>query len=307
MGGEITGKIQKTGMRAINRAFAGIVSATIANTVMRHRVRGLISYGLLRALGIRIKVWRNRNIKPKYQLAVCLIAKNEGRYLPEWIEWHKSKGASKFYIYDNESDDNTAETLRPYISKGLVEYTFFPGKKKQLDAYQDCLEKHRFDARWIAFIDADEFIVPLKYKSIPKFLENFEQFSAVEINWLCYGSGGAKKRKPGGVMERFRAHSTPDFHMNRHVKSIVNPRRVTSFVGAHEAVRLSGKAADTNGNIIRKIFMDRPPLLDKIRINHYAIKSLEEFMEKRARGRARPGSMRQMNYFERYDQNDIKE
>jgi hypothetical protein len=291
--------------KAIKRVLALIACAPFSNGPTRHRVRGIVRYGLIRLIGLRLKVRRNNSVPTTYYLAVCLIAKNEGRYLSEWIDWHKSKGVEKFYIYDNDSDDNTEEVLRPYILDGTVEYTPFPGKRNQLDAYGDCLERHRFDTRWIAFIDADEFIVPLQNDSIPEFLKDFEAFSAVEINWLCFGSGGAKKRETGGVMERFRMHAAPDFQDNRYVKSIVNPRCIVNFPNVHEPAHLSGKVVDTHGNTINRNYKDRPPLLDKIRINHYSIKSLEEFLEKRSRGRARRGSMRKMDYFWKRDRNEI--
>jgi len=291
--------------KAVKRGLALVACAPFSNAPRRRRVRGLVRYGLINLIRLHLKVRRNRYVHTTHYLAVCLIAKNEGRYIAEWIDWHKSMGVEKFYIYDNDSDDNTEEVVRPYVVEGTVEYIRFPGKRNQLDAYDDCLEKHRFDARWIAFIDADEFIVPLQNKTIPEFLKNFEEFAAVEINWLCYGSGGAKKREAGGVMERFRAHAEPDFFDNRYVKSIVNPRRIVNFPSVHEPARLSGKIVDTDGNVIKENYKDRPPLLDKIRINHYSIKSLEEFLEKRSRGRARRGSMRKMDYFYKRDRNEI--
>lgn len=197
--------------------------------------------------------------------------------------------------------------LEPYIKEGVVDYTFFPGKRRQLAAYDDCFEKHRTEARWIAVIDLDEFIVPIKDRNIPEFLHRMEKFSVVEINWLVYGSGGAKKREPGSVMERFRWHSLPEHRLNTHVKSIVDPRRVCNMIGCHEAARISGDAADSHGHPIKMNFGDRKPQQDVIRINHYAIKSYEEFLAKRARGRARINSIRGLDYFESYDLNDIKE
>lgn len=252
-------------------------------------------------------MYRNRAVSPKHYLAVCAIAKNEGCYFQEWIEWHHKLGVEKFYIYDNESTDNTKEVLEPYIASGLVEYVFREGVKQQLPVYDDCLEKHRLDVRWIAFIDLDEFIVPIQNKTIPRFLCRFEGASAVEVNWLVYGSGGARKKVAGGVMERFKRHSEPTHILNRYVKSIVNPRRVFSFIGCHEVARMSGKTVDSHGQPIRKNFRDRKPQQDVIRINHYSVKSYEEFLEKRARGRARTLSIRNLDYFEQFDLNDIEE
>ena len=290
----------------MNKKLAEILAGFIPHKMTRNRWRGIFRYGIFRAVKL---IWQLRCEKtlPSYYLAICAIAKNEGAYFKEWIEWHKDLGVEKFYIYDNESSDNTKEILVPYVELGLVEYRLFPGAKQQLPAYDDCLEKHRLNVRWIAFIDLDEFIVPIKDKTIPEFLKQFEKFSVVEINWLIYGSGGAKEKTEGTVMERFKHHSIPNHVLNRHVKSIVNPRRVFSFTGCHEAARLSGCAADSHGKRIKKHFHNREPQQEIIRINHYAVKSYEEFLEKRARGRGRSLVPRKMHYFDRFDLNDTKE
>jgi hypothetical protein len=52
-------------------------------------------------------------LKFPHKLAVCAIAKNEGAYFKEWLEYHRLVGVEKFYIYDNESDDDTKEVLAP--------------------------------------------------------------------------------------------------------------------------------------------------------------------------------------------------
>lgn len=290
----------------MNKVLAEIIAGVIPHKMTRNRWRGILRYGLWNTIKLKHRLKQNQT-PPKYYLAICAIAKNEGPYFKEWIDWHQKQGVEKFYIYDNESADCTKEVLAPYIESGLVEYNYWPGKKQQLATYDDCFERHRLDARWIAVIDLDEFIVPIKDKSIPDFLHDLEQYSSVEINWLVYGSGGAKKKEPGGVMERFRKHSMPEHKLNTHVKSIVDPRRVCTMVGCHEASRISGRAADSHGNPLKKGFRDRVPQQDVIKINHYAIKSYEEFLAKRARGRARIDSLRDMGYFERYDLNDIEE
>ncbi|MDY0253293.1 MAG: glycosyltransferase family 92 protein [Tenuifilaceae bacterium] len=294
-------------MKFVRIFFANIVSVFFLNKVMRRRVRGHIVFGPIQACRVAIKNRRMRHAPPTHYLTICAIAKNEGAYFKEWIDWHVAQGVQKFYIYNNESTDNTVEVLQPYIDSGLIEYNYIVGKRKQTAAYNDCLARHRYDSRWIAFIDLDEFIVPIKAKTIPEFLKDFEGFPAVEINWLCYGSGGAKTRKPGGVMERFRSHSHPSCELNRHVKSIVNPRLALNFLSSHHPTLLSGCAVDTNGNKVRKYFFQREPLHDTIRINHYAVKSFEEFLEKKARGRGMSLSQRGLDYFEKFDRNEITE
>ena len=290
----------------MNKALAEIIAGVIPHKMTRNRWRGILRYGLWNAIKLKWRLKRDKST-PQYYLAVCAIAKNEGPYFQEWIEWHRKQGVEKFYIYDNESTDCTKEVLKPYIESGLVEYIYFPGYRMQLAAYDDCLKNFRFDARWIAFIDLDEFIVPIKDDSIPAFLKRFEDSPAVEVNWLIYGSGGAKKKMPGTMMERFKCHSQPTHYLNRHVKSIVDTRRVFNMIGCHEAARVSGYATDSHGNPIKKHFREREPQQDIIRINHYAVRSYEEFLEKQNRGRA-SGSNRTVKseYFDKYDLNDVK-
>ena len=79
------------------------------------------------------------------------------------------------------------------------------------------------------------------------------------------------------------------------------------MIGCHEAAWVSGRAADSHGHPLTKARSERMPQHDVIRINHYAVKSYEEFLAKRSRGRARVTSLRDMGYFERYDLNDIEE
>lgn len=290
----------------MNKAVAEAIAGVIPHKMTRNRWRGILRFGLWNAIKLRHQAKRNTT-PPKYYLSICAIAKNEGPYFKEWIEWHHKLGVEKFYIYDNESTDSTKEVLSPYIESGLVEYHFFPGKKQQLAAYDHCFNHYRYDTRWLAILDLDEYIVPVRDKSIPEFLAPLEEFSSVEINWLIYGSGGAKHKQEGKIMDRFRKHSRYEHKLNSFVKSIVDPRRVCSMVGCHEAARLSGKAGDSHGNTIKICHKDRAPQHDIIRINHYAVKSYEEFLAKRSRGRARVDTIRNFDYFEKYDLNDIED
>ena len=291
----------------MNKVLAEIIAGLIPHKMTRNKWRGILRYGLWNAIKMKHQM-KNNSTEPRHYLAVCAIAKNEGPYFKEWIEWHRKMGVEKFYIYDNESTDCTKEVLEPYIKSGIVQYHYWPGYRMQLAAYDHCIETYRLEMRWLAVIDLDEFIVPVKDKNVPDFLRPLEHFASIEINWLIYGSGGAQKHEPGDVMERFKCHSLPEHKLNTHVKSIIDPRRVCTMTGCHEAARISGKAADSPGCPLTKGFRDRTPLQDVIRINHYAVKSYEEFLEKQNRGRA-SGTQRTVksDYFDKYDLNDIAE
>ena len=233
-------------------------------------------------------------------LAIVAIMKNEAPYVKEWIKYHKLVGVQKFYIYDNESEDNLKDVLEPYIRQGLVEYTFFPGIKQQCLAYNDCIDKHREDVKWLAIIDADEFIVPVKTKTILETLKDFEQYPGVGISWVMYDYHGHLKKPRGGVMENY-VRCRRDYRNEHHsqIKSIVRPTMVKTIPNPHYAIyKDDKKAVDENfkpivGKGNEQAFIPYASV-KKLRINHYWSKSYEEALAKINRSRAAADSKRKL-------------
>lgn len=82
----------------MNKALAEIIAGVIPNKMARNRWRGILRFGVFNAIKLKRKLKRETNTPTKYYLTVCAIAKNEGEYFEEWIEWHKKMGVEKFYI-----------------------------------------------------------------------------------------------------------------------------------------------------------------------------------------------------------------
>jgi hypothetical protein len=217
-------------------------------------------------------------------LSILSMVKNEGPYLPEWIEYHLLVGIQRFWILNNNSTDNTSEVLLRYVAFGIVNLTFRPGINQQLPVYNSLVPALRDLCYWVALIDADEFIVPLETHSVPGILRKFEGSPGVTINWVMYGSNGKEKMEDGLVIERFQRHVSWDDKINRYPKSIVNPRmfgpaQVHDQLYVHEL-----KARDPLGRWNTQDFHDREPVYEVMRLNHYWTKSYEEFYQKRSRG-----------------------
>ncbi len=261
----------------------------------------LIKYALMRR---RLKKEKNRKF-PQY-LSLCAIVKNEAPYLPEWIEFYKLVGVEKFYIYDNESSDNTKEVLKPYIDAGDVVYTYQPGQAQQVVAYNDAVKKYKNETKWLGFFDLDEFVMPLSTKTIPEFLKDYEEECGVVIYWLVYGDNGYKTKTDGLVLERFTAHSEEGFGGNVLIKTIANPREIKEMV-VHHALYRGGFAKDEVGRIIAGPRGECS--VKKIRMNHYFGKSFEEFVQKRNRGKADNvfDDLRPFEDFEHHNRNEIKD
>lgn len=254
--------------------------------------------------------------KYKYNLAFVACVLNEGRYLEEWIEYHRLVGVDKFYIFDNGSTDNTKEILRKYIDEGIVELEYFPGKGKQLDMYYAGLKKCRKKAKYVGFIDLDEFVVPAdENKNLVEVLDDrfshFKNMAALSINWLVFGSSGHKLRPEGLVIDNYLNRAEYDSSTNRLLKFIANPRLIKGCITSPHFAYLRNdtlKQLNESGVEIDSPWNDYPNnTYDYIRINHYYGKSEEDCKAKFNRGNvSRPDYIkRKWDQFVLYDRNEV--
>jgi hypothetical protein len=229
----------------------------------------------------------------KPYLSVCSIYRDHAAYLREWIEFHRLVGADRFFLYDNESADEHAEVLSPYVERGIVEVHEWPSPASERQnqywglrgAFDDCLARHRDDSRWIAFIDVDEFLFSPTGRTLPDALRGFEQFSGVEVSSLGFGPSGHLTRPSGLVIESYlrRRHYTSPEQDLEQVKSVVDPTRAERTLNAHGFYYRDGYAVHEDG---QRADGDLPgsktfPQTSLLRINHYITKSVEEYMTKR--------------------------
>lgn len=242
-------------------------------------------------------------------LAIVAILKNEGSYILEWVEYHRSIGFQKFFLYNNDSTDNVEELLAPYVHAGIVELIPWAGQARQMDAYNDALNKHVRDCEYIATIDLDEFISFGNQDTLAWLNQHIVNgVSGVGINWLIFGSSGRKTKPAGLVLESYTQRSKASFKNNQHTKTIVNPRRVLGYCNPHFAVPLLGYHAinvsdePMSGPFSPSTQSDVPPL-----VYHYFCKSLEEFSLKRNRGMADNPNIRDQSDFTEHDRNEIKD
>jgi hypothetical protein len=171
-----------------------------------------------------------------YELVVAAIFKDEAPYFKEWIEYHKMLGVEHFRLYNNDSRDNYLTVLQPYIQRGEVTLIDWPSTKEDLNnwclytqwpACKDSIEYYKERSKWLAIIDIDEFIVPLESSSITQFLENYESYPGVVINWQCFGTSYVQQIPPDKLMiEMLCLKAVPNSTRNLPVKSIVRPELV---------------------------------------------------------------------------------
>lgn len=240
--------------------------------------------------GLSITNWFNRffnkSDKMQFYISLCCIVKDETPYLEEWITYHRKIGVDHFFLYDNESKIPVIDTLK---SLGLDSYATvikISGRAKQVKAYNDCLIRQRKVSQWIGFIDMDEFIVPKGTKGDFKaFLKKYEQFGGIGINWLIFGSGGHQNKTNRPQLESFLMRSEVGFHLNNHVKMVVQPQHTERSRGAHFFTFIKNYFA-VNEKFVPITSHLSDISVDEIQLNHYWCRSLEEHYEKVERGLA---------------------
>ena len=133
----------------------------------------------------------------------CAIYRWEGPYLREWVAFHRLMGVERFFLYDNRSDDEHRDALAPYLEDGTVELREWPEFPGQVQAYTDCIARHRDDSRWIAFVDIDEFLFSPTGRPLPEVLARYERWAGVGVNRVTFGTSGHETRPPGLVLENY--------------------------------------------------------------------------------------------------------
>jgi len=220
---------------------------------------------------------------PKHYLSIVACLKNEAPNIVEWLEFHKLVGAEHFYLYDNESTDNTKEVLQPYVDAGEVSLFYTDMDNCQFACYYNALTAYRDQSVWMAFIDLDEFL----FSPEGELIENLKEFETkcpgIAVNEVFFGSNNHLTRPDGLVIE---SYTKREKELNKHIKSICQPNyTLCPANNPHSFVYMQGQAITENGEVCGGAFTETHSS-DKFRIHHYFSKSKEEAEVKLNRGRA---------------------
>jgi Glycosyltransferase family 92 len=227
-------------------------------------------------------------------LSIGALYRNEAPYLREWIEFHRLAGVERFFLYNNRSTDDHLEVLAPYVEDGTVVWEDYPDFPPQLACYQRCIETHRHDSRWIAFIDIDEFLFSPTGQPVSSVLRDFEEHPGVAVNCVVFGTSGHQTPPAGPVVENYLHRLGLDRPRSTWVKSIVDPRRAvqvgnTALYFHYEHGR---QAVDEQHQAVRGHKTDAVSI-ELLRINHYFTRSQVE--RERKLGQLRPDNGRPRN------------
>lgn len=254
--------------------------------------------------------------------------KNEGPYLLEWLAYHRAIGIDEFCIFSNDCTDGTNLILNRLDQMGVVKHfdnPLGPRMDPQRAAYSRAGKTDWVrSADWVLIVDADEFLnIHVGERRLDDLIESCGAPDAISVNWRMMGSGGAAHADFNAlVTERFTRGSSFDTPENGLVwgfKTLFRPSKF-DFFGVHRPKFFKQKDLTpgmvTWTNAVGKPMGDRylkggwrgnPDNVtgDGAQVNHYAIKSREDFLLKRLRGTANSKNKGRidMEYWDKYDIN----
>lgn len=229
------------------------------------------------------------------RIALVAIAKDEDKYLREWIDHYKKIGFDQIYLYENNYRSNINDNLMLKIP--------CDGEYKQLYAYNHFIKNYGPSYDWAAFFDIDEFLVLKRHHSIKNFISEYGYDTyAVAVNWVFFGNSFIEDYNPNNnsLINRFKMRQKK---VNEHVKCIIRMDPNIAMIHPHYP---NAYWKDTNG-----IFGTGPfnhnGTDDIVQLNHYVCKTKHEYMEKVMRGRADVPINRSIEEFEGMNYNEIED
>ena len=232
-------------------------------------------------------------------VALVAIMRNEARHAGEWAAFHRAAGVGHLYLYDDGSTDGTADVVReampgttviPWAQRFQDARGGWRGPARlhnQIAAYVHAAVNFGARWRWMACLDADEFLLPTGAPTLPEALAGLDA-SNVSLPWHMFGRGGRTSAPKAGTVEGFTRRARDPMDPARGAagfKCLFDPcaLRVASV---HE-MRTDGDRTWNDAGRESTFAARRDPAFlstDRVQLNHYYTRSAADLEAKLSRG-----------------------
>lgn len=265
----------------------------------------------------------------KRPVRICIVAtvRDEAPYLLEWLAHHRAMGVTDFLVFSNDCQDGTDTMLDRAAELGLLTHvrnSFTSGASPQRAALDKAMEAEIVaQSDWVLHIDLDEFVhVEVGNGRIPALLRACRPACAISLVSRLYGSSAQRDFEDRPVVERFQNASRilpPSMPNDTEIKTLFRPnlfRRMDihypskprrNLIRKREKRWRNGSGDDLTDAMLGK---PGPPRFGALKpelvgfdlgwVAHFCVKSRAEFLIKRLRGSAEPGSKAQRRYSDVY-------
>jgi hypothetical protein len=232
-------------------------------------------------------------------VAIALIVRDEARHIAEWARFHHRAGVRHFLIYDNGGTDGTIDVIRatlPETARTIVRWRqllsdAWLGREihNQVLAYAHAASNFGGAFRWMAFIDADEFLIPKRAESIPAALAHLGEARNLSLPWHMFGRSGHAGPPEGGVLANYlrrAADPMSDVRGVRAFKCVVDPCHLTALRVHSMETDGSSRTVNDRGLEVEERERERPGFYsaDHLQLNLYYTRSEAELAAKIGRG-----------------------
>jgi len=258
------------------------------------------------------------------RIAEVAFTKNEGRFLLEWIAYHRLIGVSDFLIYTNDCEDESPALLARLEEMGLATHRINPrepGKHVQKTALDDAMHHPLVThADWVLQIDPDEFLVIKTGKgTIADLIATAPGADIVAVQMRFFGDSGLSRLGEGLVIEQLTRASREDFETNGIVKSLA--RNGAPFIKI-TANHMPGMEDDTRVRIFNaggeevpapstgtqrfRVMPESSRSMHFAQLNHYAVRTFADYRAKKYRGTAADNDKKlTLDYWRQRNRNEV--
>ena len=122
---------------------------------------------------------------------------------------------------------------------------------------------------------------------MPQLLRDYEDYGALAVNWIQFGSSGHVHRPQGGTLGNFWKCIPRHHPQNLHVKTIANTKYVQRAKGnPHIFMYDAGKEAVGENFEVVEGATSNSNEISRVALYHYVTKSRDQYMSKMERGSA---------------------
>jgi len=238
---------------------------------------------------------------------VLTAMRNEGPFILEWLAWQKMLGFENILVMFNDCTDHSPQLLRLLERVGELSckrHEPRDGHSPQPEAYRIARRNPLVkQAKWLFTCDVDEFLViHVGDGTIDALLNDGDvPFAAMAINWRLFGGSDQQTWQDTLVHRRFTLSSEVGYFRNAVIKSIVRAPKLYNRLNSHCVSSWSGAGtwgkngnyyALSDGSRYEAFHPNKSPqnacpsdrmLHHVAEVNHYAVRTREEFNYKKGR------------------------
>ncbi len=275
----------------------------------------------------------SKNESKSMRITSVTCMRNEAPYILEWIAYHRMIGINDPIVFSNSCTDGSDLMLERLDELGLVRHLPNPssltgGKMHILTALRYLNAGNRLSrSEWVISLDVDEFInIKVGMGRMQDLFDALPNANLISLSQQNFGHSGRWSFSDDLQISLYsygwdQTKSYTRKLNRRGTKTLTHKSSEPASWSNHSPIFTPDKLkkirpVNGSGKDISTVDMTRPVKalvsphygFDLVQLNHYALRSVDSYLLKVARGSsAHPNTPYDMKYWRKYDHNDLLE